>query len=367
MVQFNVRGRKKFLEFVSKPDNVKRILIIRNGLLGDVTALTGTINRLVSTFPNVEIDLLVGPRCKNLLNNIPNIRKVFFFNYTTSFLSVLKQIGFFMGLGKNKYDIIEIHEVSSHFTLMSLLTKTKYRVGFTNKKSGWYDYHIERPKVKMALAETRLVEEWTNPPIAKTGLVATNEEREAITNKLVEAGLTKGNSFAIIHIGSSHHNSDRQWQLSKVPLLAEKLKREYGFDIVFTGVKEDIPSINIIMEKCSFKTFSLADKTTLRELIALVDVSNIVIGPDTGIIHIAASLNTPSVMMMGLSDPEDTGSYNEWGNAEIVTAGLKCQPCVHSNPKPEQWNECKDMRPVKCMEAITVEMVLEKVSGLIGN
>ena len=91
----NMKNKTDFLQFVSNPQNVKRILVIRNGLLGDITFITSALNRLSNTFFDSEIDVITGPISTPLLENFPHIRNIIPFNYNLSFFSVVKQIFFF--------------------------------------------------------------------------------------------------------------------------------------------------------------------------------------------------------------------------------------------------------------------------------
>ena len=364
----NYKREKSFFDYVHKPENVKRVLVIRNGFLGDIVSITSVLNRLNDTFPCVSIDAVVGPQAVSVLQNFKNVKNIFPFNYTYDFLSVLKQIAFFWNLHKNKYDVVIVQEVNTHFTIMAKLIRAKYTIGFTNSVASLYDYHIERPEIKMVLAEAATVKQWTlNTEPDRASLVITGQEKIQIRKKLKAAGVQNENNIVVIHFGSSNPNSDRQWVLARFAEVADHIIDTFGSDVIFTGIKNDATSVEIIQSHMKNVSISLAGKTNVRELMVLVQLSKLVIAPDTGTIHISTALDIPTVMLMGLSDPEDTGPYSPSGKAHVIRIDLPCSPCVNKNPKPEQWSICKTMRPVKCMDMITSAMVNYVVDRVMWN
>jgi ADP-heptose:LPS heptosyltransferase len=73
------------------------------------------------------------------------------------------------------------------------------------------------------------------------------------------------------------------------------------------------------------------------------------IGPDTGLMHIAAAVGTPVVSLWGATRPERTGPY---GYGDLVVQGRA--PCVPCNRR-----RCKIGRI--CMQSITTEEIGQKI------
>jgi heptosyltransferase-2 len=98
--------------------------------------------------------------------------------------------------------------------------------------------------------------------------------------------------------------------------------------------------------------FNLAGQTTLRELMAVLKFSRLLLTNDTGPMHVAAALGTPVVVPFGSTSPELTGPGLP-GDARhrLIKADAPCSPCfLRSCPI--------DFR---CMAGITVEQVVEAV------
>ncbi len=357
--------KNKFFDYVIEKNSVRRVLIIRNGLVGDVVSITSVIKKLIDAYPGIKIDLIIGPTAGPVLENIPGINKVYKFNFTYNALGILRQIPFFIKIGFPKYDVVIVNEVNTHFTIMSRLVRSSFHIGFTNSLSGLYDYSVTRPYKEMTVAECETVREWTDRDTKISAhLVITKDEIATLKQKYFDV-IDFDQGFVIIHPGTSSQNSERYWEESKYAELANALYGKYNFQAVLSGVTNDLPNIVRIADGINTPQFSSAGKTTLREMIILTKLARLVIAPDTGITHIAAALDTPVVALMGMNDPVDTGPYNSNGKATVACTKLACQPCVLQNPKPPQWEHCKNTRPVTCMQELTVEMVMEAVTRVL--
>lgn len=355
---------KKFYDFVSDARNVRKILVIRNGRIGDIVFITPVLRRLLKTFPNTAIDVLVSESSKDVLKNFVGIRKII---SLTNNLSVMKQIIFFYGLRKNRYDILLNQEVNSHYTIMGKLVKAKYLIGFPNKSDYLLDIIFPR-KGHAVEAEQGTVSTWTISSGKESTFLPVNENeyREA-RQLLTENGLSADDFIICFQVGCSEKNSIRQLGSKKLSQVADILIEKYSAKIIFTGTPQDSSDSEDVIKLMKHESTSLVGKTSVNILIALLKYVKLVIGPDTGTLHLANAVMTPVVMYMGWADPEDTGPYDLSGNSQYVNVKLDCLPCRHREPKPTQWEKCKTMRPTLCMDLIQVDQILNAVEDIINR
>jgi ADP-heptose:LPS heptosyltransferase len=94
----------------------------------------------------------------------------------------------------------------------------------------------------------------------------------------------------------------------------------------------------------------LVGLTSLREAIGIIQKAKIAVGPDTGLMHIAAAVGTPVVSLWGATDPRRTGPY---GFGEFVIRGrAPCAPCYKK--------DCSIGRI--CMQSITNAEIAAKIA-----
>ena len=94
------------------------------------------------------------------------------------------------------------------------------------------------------------------------------------------------------------------------------------------------------------KIIDLCSKTSLKQLVVIIDNARCVISCDTGPMHLATALQTKVVALFGPSDPQRTGPFR----GTVIQKKISCSPC---NKK-----ECEN--PM-CMDNIHPEHVMEKI------
>jgi len=83
--------------------------------------------------------------------------------------------------------------------------------------------------------------------------------------------------------------------------------------------------INNILSEYSGDVVNLADKLSLRELAAVIKNATIIVGADSVPIHMAAALNTPSLVWFGPSNEKVWGPW--MAKHQIVSLDYSCRPC----------------------------------------
>ena len=103
-------------------------------------------------------------------------------------------------------------------------------------------------------------------------------------------------------------------------------------------------------------TTDLVARTSLLELLAVIERSAVVVAPDTGAMHAARALGRPLVALFGAADPDRTGPV---GTPEAVIRGqADCVPC--------QRRHCTQTSHL-CMESISADEVLGRIRIALGS
>ncbi|WHZ25938.1 MAG: ADP-heptose--lipooligosaccharide heptosyltransferase II [Nitrospira sp.] len=112
-------------------------------------------------------------------------------------------------------------------------------------------------------------------------------------------GLQPG-SYICLHPGG--RGSLRRWAPHLFSLVADRLVRA-GYRIVITGTEEERPLAEAVMAHMREEATDLVGQTDLGTLAVLLDRSAMLISNDTGVSHVAAALQVPSVIVCIGSDP----------------------------------------------------------------
>jgi ADP-heptose:LPS heptosyltransferase len=93
---------------------------------------------------------------------------------------------------------------------------------------------------------------------------------------------------------------------------------------------------------------------SLEETAALIALSDLLIGIDSGLLHIAASLRIPAVGIFGPTSPQLR--FSSRSSCSFVVSEVECQGCHHRLPCLHWINGCP--HNIKCMKAISAQDVL---------
>jgi len=95
-------------------------------------------------------------------------------------------------------------------------------------------------------------------------------------------------------------------------------------------------------------------RMSLKQLCATLKRTDLVVGGDTGPIHLAAAVSTPTVSLYRVTDPIRNGPV---GKKHLhVQTGLACRECLRK----------KCDRDDECRRSISARTVLEKIENLLG-
>jgi heptosyltransferase I len=126
-----------------------------------------------------------------------------------------------------------------------------------------------------------------------------------------------------------------------------------GFAILGTANEREAAAR--IREAAPERTLDLTGQVSLPEMIEWIRSSQLVIGNDSGPMHVAAALDKPVVAIFGPTDPRRTGPYNQIEN--VLRVQLPCSPCMR--------DKCRSPKHLECLHAVTPEAVARAVEKIL--
>lgn len=133
------------------------------------------------------------------------------------------------------------------------------------------------------------------------------EDWESFSLLRREFNLYEG-EYIVIHPGS--RAAERRWEPEKFAAVADAMA-EYGFRIVLTGTREEMEITHEVASKMIAPAADLTGMTNYGTMAALLANARMLICNDTGVSHMSAALQVPSVVMFSASEPERWGPLNQ--------------------------------------------------------
>ena len=348
-----------------------KILIVKLSAIGDVIHTLPALTALRRHYPNAQIDWLVETAAADLVQGHAALNRVLIWR-RREFVQLLKAgrfssaAGLFLSLLQqlrdSRYDLILDFQALLKSSLWIFLAKARRKAGFGKGMEHSEKSHLflnERiPAISMEVHALdrglRLLRAFgISDSQVRYDLPIEKEEERAAEQLMVESGVRLNRPFVAINPVAKWPT--KLWAAERFRELAEGLLRK-GFQVVFTGSKEDRPHIDEMAGTLSPSIRRLDGRTTLKVLAAVYRSASVVVSTDTGPMHLAAAVRTPVVALFGPTAPWRTGPYGE-GHV-VLRAGVRCSPCFSRSCKTT------DLEPMACMNRITVEQVVDAVTRL---
>ena len=324
------------------------VLVIRPGGIGDAAMLLPMLAALEREVPGRRIDVLCETRNAGVFRLArPGIRVVAYDAAPLAALRLLLRGGYAA--------VIDTEQFHNFSGAMAALTRAPLRIGFkinTNRR-GLYthlvSYDLDGPEDAQFV---RLLE-------AACGGVRTLPPRAGILRDAalpaLPAGLLPASPFILVHAGGS-----APCKRCPAPALAEACRgvaAEAGLGLAVIGAAEDRAAAADLAARLGPGAVNLCGKLDLATTAAACRAAAALVGPDSGIAHLAVAVGTPAVVVFGPSDPAKWGPPAGCGAA--VARPLPCSPC-------SIFGYTKPCRSFVCIEGIQATDIAKTLVDELG-
>jgi len=222
-------------------------------------------------------------------------------------------------------------------------------------------YTPGRHEVEQNLTLIRAAWQRKGPPIEEAGALEFNpsaEDTEFATRYLVERGIEPQTPLIVIHPGAGA--PVKLWRTEGFAQVGDRLVERYKARLLITGSSQEEGLVREIASHMRSQPLIAAGQTTLGQMAALMAHANLVMGVDSGPLHLAVAQGVPTIHLYG---PVDHRAFGPWGDLRrhrVVISDLDCIPCNRLDYTPEELGE----HP--CVRLITVEEVLDVACSLMN-
>jgi len=337
---------------------MKNILVVNVNWLGDVIFSSPIFKALREEYPNSKICCMAVPRVKAILESISEIDEIIIYDEKGKHKNIFWKLKLIWELYSKKFDIAFLLHRSLTRALLVFLARIPQRVGYPTKGRGIFLTRRVEPQTDSLHRSDYYVDVIRSFGVTvhdpSTYLTVWNKDEKRVEHLFGEFGIQDKDFLVVVNPGGNWNL--KRWPSHNFSLLIDRLLSDCNAKVIITGSQKDIPLAKKIISPLKNKTVNLAGKLTVKELIALLSKVSLVISADSGPIHLASSVGTEVVGIFGPTQVEMTGPRGRgkfWDLREDV--GCNRRACYHLS--------CKDNI---CMQAITVEDVIEKIKeGLL--
>jgi lipopolysaccharide heptosyltransferase II len=358
----------------------KRILILKPCCLGDVIMATPVIAVLHRAFPDAQIDFAVGSWSRIIVANHPQLHRIIDTGrvgqgaYSWRDMWQLAR-----QLRTHQYDLCLTLDRSPRVGMVAWLAGIPYRVGLDSRGRGFaHNLRVPVPPIRYEPelyldAPRAIIPQTTRSKFefAPTQFFPTDEDRATVAKifdeKKIQLLITHYSLLTAIHPGGGHNPgmtlTSKRWPPERFAAIADRLRETYGATIVLIGARDDASITQAVraamkdpkgtLRENPSGLIDLTGQLTLGQLGALYERCALMIGNDSGVLHLANAVGVPVVALYGPSDPRVYGPYHAKSLALWHEVG--CNPCfVQGRARP-------DCCPNHAIEAISIEECWEAV------
>jgi ADP-heptose:LPS heptosyltransferase/tRNA A-37 threonylcarbamoyl transferase component Bud32 len=358
------------------PDNVKRLLVVRQSALGDIVNALYSLRAIREAYPSAHVTWVVDDRFRELFDAVEGVDEVVVFPRRRwgrwaarpwRWPQLLAEwIRYKRRLGDMHFDVaVDLQgSLKSRLTLKAVRADEVFRYSRgpspgLNDLSSVDRIPLEPDDPASDLRATQfmahLQRAGVRPSPGPFPWKLPEDAVRVVEDHLGREGLARG-SFAVLHPGSSAFGAYKRWPAERFAELAKRLSLAGTPVVVAWGPGERGLAEGIVASAGQGGAgVRLAPETQpLPVLVALLQRAGVVVGNDSGPLHVASACGTPTVGLYGPKDPSVYAPYSP--PRAVLYHPLPCSPCGRrrcSNPE--------------CMKALSVDAVFEKARALLEN
>lgn len=336
----------------------KNIIIRMPNWLGDVVMATPVLQDVRKKWPDATITAMAQSNVASVLKNDPNINEVYSYKRPNGWIAHQEHWDIISNLRRGQYDlgILLTNSLSSAWWFWQ--GNVKNRVGYAgNLRSFLLTKAVPFPANKETqhlVITYKMLLEPLGISLSKSEptLYITQEEKDAAKNLLASLGAFIGKNIIVGMNPGAAFGSAKCWLPERFKEVTEQLLQNPNVVVVYFGDPAGASLVNEICKDLPERVINLAGKTSLREVLALINSCSIFLTNDSGPMHIAAALKIPLLALFGSTSDVRTGPY---GIGKVIHKHVECSPCY------------KRVCPIdfRCMKRIGVEEVYQELKQMI--
>jgi len=309
----------------------QRILLVLVAGIGDFVLATPAIRAIAGGFPNAEITFLTTPQAAGLARPCPHLHDVVTFDLR-AYRPGERGVGWggwqrFREMAANlrprRFSLaVNLYQVAT-WTGAVRMALLLFRIGAERTAGRWsrgrgviFDVRSpDRPhemEAMLSLADTLGCP--SDDPTPMLWIPESSQQNAA--RRLEAAGIDRSAPYVVLHVGSN--KPEARLPDERAIDLGKEIRRATHLPVLLTGDASEAPATETLCARIGSGTRSLAGRTDLLELAAVLAGARAAVTTDSGPMHLAAAVGTPLVVLFGPGDPRRFGPRGRPGQIAIL-------------------------------------------------
>jgi heptosyltransferase-3 len=343
------------------------VLLIQLGEIGDVVLATSTFRAVKETYRGSRLSVLVRKPCASLLEADPHLDDIVEVAKSSRKITEFGRENFDLvrKLRGEAYDLVIDLRTGDRGTILAFLTGAPVRIARHDPgQPFWRRWLLTsllpdqppgpsavHPGADQSLRLVRALGIDTNDSTPR--LAVPGKASARIPELLHSVGFGAGERW--ITINPCSRRKYKEWVHDRWAEVADGIWERHRIPAIFVGAPEESGTAEGIVRRCAGRAVSLAGKTSLGELAALLAGSALHLGVDSAPPHIAFAVGAPTVTIFG---PSNWGSWIVPDDTHrVVLPDMECVPCNDTG--------CDGSGRSVCLEGLNTGKVLDAAEDVL--
>lgn len=293
-----------------EPSPPESLCIIRLSAIGDTCHALAVVRAIQDTWPETRIAWIIGKTEAALMGDIPDLEFIVFDKSrgVAAYRDVRGQ------LGRRRFDAALCMHASLRANVLSRLVRSPVRLGYDYARARDFQWlftnrRIEvRPRQHVQDAMLEFARALGVPERPLRWDIPLSDAHREFAADYTE----NGRPLVVISPCSSQRARNfRNWSAENYAAAANHARQKFGCRIVLTGGNTDVEREYgaTIARLAGADTANLVGRTSLKQLLALLESAAVLVCPDSGPAHMATTVRTPVIGLYATSNPGRTGPY----------------------------------------------------------
>ena len=344
---------------------VRSLCILRLSALGDITHMLPVVRTLLHAWPDCKLTWIIGKTEYQLVEGLQNVEFIIFDK--SQGLQAYRNL--YRQLSGRRFDVLLHMQAALRASIASLLIRAPIRIGFDRARAADLQWLFSNKKINTpprqhvldvffgflqaaGLQDRHMV--WQAP---------VPEKAIQFAREIIAADCP---TLVLNPCSSVRKNNYRNWRSDRYAAVVDHAIEKLGMQVILTGgpAHNEREMAADICRQSRFTPLNLTGKTSIKQMLAILQLADLVMAPDTGPAHMATAVGTPVIGLYVTSNPFRSGPYND------LESVVNCYPEAvreefGADVEDIRWG--KRVRKPDAVDIITTDAVIRQLDQSVSR